>query len=225
MLPSCVPLTRVQACVGVEGHWTAPSPQHGQRRVGECVARKGSGPAARSAGLLSGVARREPAVRGSAEPAGPQGGGATAMSTPGLGGRLPQPGQWGAEPPRRSSPHCPSLLAACEVCVLCASGACHPVSTRMSTLLSASGSLEPHAQQICGRAWLGPFWPECRGTSASPGTWGWPLGEAGHLAASQAQPCTHQPGGRQALLRQLLAAAMPTAAWGLAPRLGVVQAL
>lgn len=116
MLPSCVPLTRVQACVGVEGHWTAQSPQHGQRRVGECVARKGSGPAARSAGLLSGVARREPAVRGSAEPAGPQGGGATAMSTPGLGGRLPQPGQWGAEPPRRSSPHCPSLLAARAVC-------------------------------------------------------------------------------------------------------------
>lgn len=78
------------------------------------------------------------------------------MSTPGLGGRLPQPGQWGAEPPRRSSPHRPSLLAAREVCALCAPGACHPASTRMSALLSGSGSLEPHAQQICGGAGLGP---------------------------------------------------------------------
>lgn len=93
-VPSRVPLTWVQACVGVEGHWTAPRPQHGQRWAGEGCGQEGKGPTARSAGLHPGVARREPAVRGSAEPAGPQGGGgisiSTAISTPGLGERLPQ---------------------------------------------------------------------------------------------------------------------------------------
>ena len=187
-VPSRVPLTWVQACVGAEGHWTAPRPQHGQRWAGEGCGRKGRGPIARSAGCTLGLPVTSLQSEGLQSLQGLRVGGKHkhCHKHPGFGRKASTAGSVGhrATPPEQPPDACcPPLLAACEVCMLRAPGACHPVSTRTKALLSGSGFLEPHAQQIRGRAWLGPFWPECRGTSVSPGTWGWPPGGAGALGA------------------------------------------
>lgn len=147
------------------------SPQHGQPWAGEGCGQEGEGLDYQEGRAALGSPGESPKsedlqslwglrVRG--------GGARTSISTLGLAERLPQLDQRGTETPRWSSPPAACCLLRSQLVKSACCALRGPVtlsSTRTRALLSGSGSLEPHAQQILGRAWLGPFWPERRGTS------------------------------------------------------------
>lgn len=100
-------------------------------------------------------------------------------------------GSVGTEPPAGAAPtaHPSPQLGLRAV----RSGACHPASTRMSALLSGSGSRSPMpSRSVEGLAWALLAWMPRGFCAPAPGS---APGGSGRLAASQAQPCTHQPGG------------------------------